>query len=206
MKLDNKIVMVNSLTIKGKKVNLTSLIDYPEIESLSKYVISHDKTSEINELSEDIKKAIQFKVGMNVKQDERPYLLILEKELKTSINPELTSIIEMYKNQTLSTPLKAFFGTITARNQRRKNYPIALYDNNVNVDQLRVINSAMKNAVTYVQGPPGTGKTYTILNILVSAFYNERTALVSSNNNKPVNDIYKKLGTQNTIKKAFHFL
>ena len=51
----------------------------------------------------------------------------------------------------------------------------------------------MKYPVTYVQGPPGTGKTQTIINVVLSAFYNNKTMLICSSNNKPVDGIVSKL-------------
>ena len=51
----------------------------------------------------------------------------------------------------------------------------------------------MKQPVTYVQGPPGTGKTQTILNVVLNGFYNDRTMIVCSSNNKPVDGILEKL-------------
>lgn len=51
----------------------------------------------------------------------------------------------------------------------------------------------MKNPITYVQGPPGTGKTTTILSVVLSAFFNEKSCLIVSNNNKPVDAIYTSL-------------
>ena len=54
---------------------------------------------------------------------------------------------------------------------------------------MRVLYNAMKYPVTYVQGPPGTGKTQTIINVVLSAFYNNKTMLICSSNNKPVDGI-----------------
>lgn len=51
----------------------------------------------------------------------------------------------------------------------------------------------MKYPVTYVQGPPGTGKTQTIVNVTLSAFYNDKTMLICSSNNKPVDGLVEKL-------------
>ena len=51
----------------------------------------------------------------------------------------------------------------------------------------------MKYPLTYVQGPPGTGKTNTILNTILTAFFNERTVLFSSSNNHPIDEVYKKM-------------
>ena len=61
----------------------------------------------------------------------------------------------------------------------------------------------MVNHVTYVKGPPGTGKTETIFNVLLSAYANDKTILVCSNNNHPVSDIFGKLDKSLTIKKPF---
>ena len=66
-------------------------------------------------------------------------------------------------------------------------------DDKFNEDQLRVVYNTVKSPLTYVQGPPGTGKTSTIFNILLSAFMNEKSVLIASNNNKPINDIFKKI-------------
>ena len=51
----------------------------------------------------------------------------------------------------------------------------------------------MVNHTTYVKGPPGTGKTETIFNVVLSAYANDKSVLICSNNNHPVNDIYEKM-------------
>ena len=75
--------------------------------------------------------------------------------------------------------------------------------NKINIDQMRVVYNSMVNHVTYVKGPPGTGKTETIFNVLLSAYANDKTVLVCSNNNHPVNDIFKKMDGSLSIKKPF---
>lgn len=70
---------------------------------------------------------------------------------------------------------------------------MALYNDKVNLDQLLVIHNGLKYPVLYVQGPPGSGKTNTILNTVVTAFFNNKTVLISSYNNHPVDEIYQKL-------------
>lgn len=90
-------------------------------------------------------------------------------------------------------PIKAFFGDLTDKPRRIKNYPLALYNDKVNLDQLLVIHNGLKYPVLYVQGPPGSGKTNTILNTVVTAFFNNKTVLISSYNNHPVDEIYQKL-------------
>src|SRR5690606_20786900 len=78
------------------------------------------------------------------------------------------------------------------RKNRKEPY-IVLYDNNVNIDQLRTIYNSLKYPITYVQGPPGTGKTQTILNIIVNSLTNNKTLLISSNNNIPIDGIKDKM-------------
>ena len=58
---------------------------------------------------------------------------------------------------------------------------------------MRVLYNAMKYPVTYVQGPPGTGKTQTIINVVLSAFYNNKSMLICSSNNRPVDGIVEQL-------------
>lgn len=79
------------------------------------------------------------------------------------------------------------------RPRRTAAYPIALINQRINMDQLLAIHNAMKYPVAYIQGPPGTGKTNTIINTIVTAFFNERTVLFASYNNHPINGVYEKL-------------
>ena len=100
----------------------------------------------------------------------------------------------MMSNNDGTTPLNAFFGNMSKHRLGKKDdYQIVCLDNKVNISQLRVIANALKHPITYVQGPPGTGKTHSIINLLISTFFNGQTVLVSSNNNKPIDDIYAKL-------------
>lgn len=59
--------------------------------------------------------------------------------------------------------------------------------------RLLAIHNAIKYPVTYVQGPPGTGKTHTIINSIVTAFFNEKTVLLASYNNHPIDTVVEKL-------------
>lgn len=93
-------------------------------------------------------------------------------------------------------PLQAFFGDITAPSRRRKNYPITLLNRRVNLDQLLAIHNALKYPLAYIQGPPGTGKTNTIINTIVTAFFNDKTVLFSSYNNHPIDSVFDVLTRQ----------
>ena len=99
-----------------------------------------------------------------------------------------------HANKEMEIPLKAFFqnSSLLDRKNRKEPY-ILLYDNNVNIDQLRTIYNSLKYPITYVQGPPGTGKTQTILNIVANCLTNNKTLLITSNNNIPIDGIKDKL-------------
>ena len=49
--------------------------------------------------------------------------------------------------------------------------------------------------MAYIQGPPGTGKTNTIVNTIITAFFNDKTVLFSSYNNHPIDGVFKLLSS-----------
>ncbi|WP_162343771.1 DEAD/DEAH box helicase [Cyclobacterium salsum] len=99
-----------------------------------------------------------------------------------------------YEQKEMEVPLKAFFQNLSLLDRQNRTEPhIALYDRNINIDQIQTIYNALKYPITYVQGPPGTGKTQTILNIIVNCLTNGKTLLISSNNNVPIDGIKDKL-------------
>jgi len=123
--------------------------------------------------------------------DDMPYLFAIEMDITVDLDYEYKGILDMYDSGQVTVPIKAFFGELIKRPDRRKEYPIALLNKKVNIDQLLAINTAMKYPLAYVQGPPGTGKTNTIINTIVTAFFNERTVLFSSYNNHPIDSVFK---------------
>lgn len=70
---------------------------------------------------------------------------------------------------------------------------MALLERRANLDQLLAIHNAVKYPVTYVQGPPGTGKSHTIINSIITAFFNEKTVILASYNNHPIDTVVEKL-------------
>lgn len=125
--------------------------------------------------------------------DTTPFIVEIQYNNNVDLNHELNGIINMYDENRVSIPIKAFFGELKSTPRRTKNYPITLIDNKINLDQLLTVHKAMKQPLTYVQGPPGTGKTNTIINVIISAFFNEKTVLVTSYNNHPMDGVYQKL-------------
>jgi len=139
--------------------------------------------------------------------DTRPYIFELRRSYLIHIEKEINQIKINKANNQLTTPLEAFFGNMSKdKLKRNRNVDVVVLDNQVNIDQMRVIYNSLVQPITYVQGPPGTGKTLTIINVLISAFFNNQTVLVSSNNNKPITDIFKKFKLLRVKIKVFLFL
>lgn len=125
--------------------------------------------------------------------DDRPYVIALASDPKVDLEREYEAVTKMFETGEVTDPVKAFFGKVVSHNRRRKDYPIILLKKQANLDQLLAIHSAMKYPVAYIQGPPGTGKSYTIVNTIVTAFFNDHTVLLASYNNHPINTVVKSL-------------
>lgn len=127
--------------------------------------------------------------------DDRPYIIALARDIKVDLNKEYQAIIEAFEEGRATYPLRAFFGRLTGKPIRHKEYPLVLLEKRANLDQLLAIYNAVKYPVTYVQGPPGTGKSYTIMNTIITAFFNEKTVLLASYNNHPIDSVVQELKT-----------
>lgn len=169
-------------------------IDGSNKESVRKYLDADDYVllDDFEKKQELIKNAIT-KHSANVSVDDVPYVIGIGRELVVDLRSEYKAITEMYENKKVTFPIKAFFGDLLEKPRRNKSYPIALLDSKINLDQLLAINKAMQYPTAYIQGPPGTGKTNTIINTIVTAYFNERTVLFSSNNNHPIDTVFEKL-------------
>jgi len=185
--LDNRLRFNESFFIQGRKHSLFNYINM----SVDEFI----KTFETNVEN------YQLLINSNLKAGEtlnsRPEIMLLQREIPVDLRETFNVIEEKYNSNTLPVPLKSFFGNITKRNNIRKKEPsLIICDKLINVNQMRVLYNSIKYPVTYVQGPPGTGKTQTIINVVLSAFYNDKTMLICSSNNRPVNGIIEKLKFQ----------
>lgn len=182
--LDKRVNFNKSFLIEGRK---HSLFNYVNID-VDKFIESFEKN--YHEYLELIQENLKGREIVNT----RPDMMILQRELTVNLTDTYNVIETKYENNNLPVPLKSFFGNISKRNNiRRKEPSLIIYDRRININQMRVLYNAMKYPVTYVQGPPGTGKTQTIINVVLSAFYNNKTMLICSSNNKPVDGIVEKL-------------
>jgi hypothetical protein len=173
----------STFLIDGKPHSLSKYTDLTPEEFIEGY--KKDPASVKAMLNENFRGAEQV--------DTRPDLMILERDMPVNLANLYELIGSKKEAGQLSVPLKAFFGDISLRNRGRVEPAIVIYDKKINIDQMRVLYNAMKNPVTYVQGPPGTGKTQTLFNVLVSSYFNGKTTLVCSMNNRPVDGIIEKL-------------
>ncbi len=183
LKQDNEITVCSEFTVDGSKLSIHYFLENDEIELLDQF----DKNAEI------IKDAITSNHPEYGGVDDMPYVMAIAYDCKVNLETEYESIMDMYAEDTVTYPIKAFFGDLTSKPRRIKNYPLALYNNRVNLDQLLAIHDGLKYPVLYVQGPPGSGKTNTILNTVITAFFNTKSVLISSYNNHPVDEIFDKL-------------
>ena len=180
---DDEITVCTEYTIDGATENIRRYLDAEEYELL--------KDFERNQ--EQIKDCITRRKGQSLGVDDMPYVIGLGMDIALDLHSEYESIINMYHKDKVPVPVKAFFGDLLNRPVRKKAYPFALVNKKVNMDQLLAINNSMKYPVAYIQGPPGTGKTNTIINTIVTAFFNEKTVLFASYNNHPINGVFDKL-------------
>ena len=183
MRADEEIIFCREFTVNGDKKSIRQFLDPGDLELLD------DPRANL----EAIKDAITWNSPHISGVDDMPYVIAIGMDRVLDLEHEYAAILDMYHNEKVTTPIRAFFGEYLKRPVRRKQYPLALLNRKVNLDQLLAINNAMKYPLTYVQGPPGTGKTNTILNAIMTAFFNDRTVLFASNNNHPIDEVYKKM-------------
>jgi len=183
LKPAKEITICTQFTIAGEVQNVRKFLEAEEYELLS----------EFEKNQEAIKDAIASHLQGCEQVDDIPYIIGLGLDVALDLNSEYKAILDMYGTDEVSTPIKAFFGELLAKPRRSKAYPIALINENINLDQLLAINNAMKFPCAYIQGPPGTGKTNTIKNTIITAFFNETTVLFASYNNTPIDSVTEAL-------------
>ncbi len=183
VQISNKTYFNSNFYIKDIKYSLSYYTDLSTTDFEEQY--SNDPLVTIEMLKGN------FKTGEL--PNTRPEVVILGYS-KIDISNIYEEINSEYKSKKMQIPLIAFFQNSSLFDRKNRKEPhIVLYDKNVNIDQLRTIYNSLKYPITYVQGPPGTGKTQTILNIVVNCLTNNKTLLISSNNNIPIDGIKNKL-------------
>lgn len=180
---DEDITICTQFTIAGQQDSIRRFLDADDYELLEDFEKNLEK----------IKDAITERGTGGVLVDDIPYVIGLGMDVVLNLHDEYKSIMDMFDRQDVSFPIRAFFGELLEKPRRTKAYPITLINQNINLDQLLAINHAMKYPLAYIQGPPGTGKTNTILNTIVTAYFNNTTVLFASYNNVPIDNVFDKL-------------
>ena len=180
---DDEISICTEYIMGDVKENIRKYLDADDYELLTDFEKNQEK----------IKDCVMKHTKQVMGVDDMPYIIGLGMDVVLDLHKEYQAIIDMYHEDKATIPIKAFFGDLVSRPRRKREYPITLVNQNINLDQLLAINNGMKYPVVYIQGPPGTGKTNTIINTIVTAFFNERTVLFTSYNNHPINGVFEKL-------------
>ena len=181
---DDAVTINQEYTIEGEKQSIRFFLDADDFVLLDDFETNR-------ELIKDRLMKLNRRIGS---VDDLPHLIAIGYDVVLDLNSEYAAISDMYSGGNSPTkPIEAFFGNLLERPIRRKEYPIVLCNKKANLDQLLAISTALKYPLTYVQGPPGTGKTNTIVNTILSAFFNERTVLFASYNNHPIDGVFDAL-------------
>lgn len=189
--VENKVLTASTRIMINKRFVLKDESGKPEIEISAYHYLNEEDyylLDDINVTIDELKNALEKNVEGS-KIDTSPHILSLAHHSVAGLIKEYREINKRINDNNLNYPLLSFFGRINTKPRRNITYPISLITP-ANIDQLFVIYKALKFPVTYVQGPPGTGKTKTIINTIISAFFNNKTVLVSTNNNVPLDGIY----------------
>mgnify|MGYP003372601656 CR=1 FL=1 len=184
LKPDEEITICTEFTLDGGQQSIRRFLDAEEYELLEHFERNQERIKDC---------ILRHLSGRGEAIDDMPYIIGLRMDIPLDLHKEYGAIMKLYQKGEVPVPLKAFFGDLLERPRKTGAYPIALIHPRINMDQLLAIHNAMKYPVAYIQGPPGTGKTNTIINTIVTAFFNERTVLFASYNNHPINGVYKKL-------------
>ncbi|KAB8151638.1 DNA helicase [Kordia sp. TARA_039_SRF] len=183
LKIGHKLYFNSSFYIEDIKYSLSYYTDMSPADFEALYLENKRETIELLRSN--------FKSGEL--PNTRPEIVVLG-YAQIDIACIYDEIHAQYTKKEMNPPLRAFFQNFSLLDRKNRKEPhIVLYDNNVNIDQLRTVYNSLKFPITYVQGPPGTGKTQTILNIVVNCLTNSKTLLISSNNNIPIDGIKDKL-------------
>ena len=170
---------------KRTKLSILNFLDNDDIPLLDDFEKNAETIKDI--ITENIKKRKDYCV------DDMPYFLCIQRDINANLEKEYEAITDMYAQNAVTVPIQAFFGELRSIKSNDEILPIALADKNINLDQLLAIHNAMNYPVAYIQGPPGTGKTTTIINTIITAFFNSKTVLFSSYNNHPIDGVFEKL-------------
>lgn len=184
--LSDELNINSECTFEGSNESVFDYLDDPQ-----KIELYNLATDNIVKAAEFLKTYIDESVGII---NTRPDFYLAKRKFELYLDTIYLPIQNAYLDRSLPAPLAAFFGDLSYEKFKNNDANQAYISaSKLNFEQARVLFNALINPITYVQGPPGTGKTSTILSVVFSQFLNDRTTLVCSSNNKPVDGIKEKL-------------
>ncbi len=86
-------------------------------------------------------------------------------------------------------PIKAFMGNIKYKYIKHKKN-IVTFNNDLNIDQLRMIQKSTRQYMTYVQAPPGSNQNNAIINTILTSLINNDKVLLTSKNDSTLSEIH----------------
>lgn len=183
LRQEEEISINTEFTINGNKQSIRRFLDAEDYALLEHFEENAEK--------------IKDKITQSNRQiggvDDMPYIIAIGRDMMLDLHQEYDAIHKMYDEDKVSIPIQAFFGNLLKPVIRTKDYPTVLLNKKINLDQLLAIHNAIKYPLAYIQGPPGTGKTNTIVNTIMTAFFNEKTVLFASYNNHPIDGVFDML-------------
>jgi len=157
---DDEIIICTEYIMGEVKESIRKFLDADEFELLSDFETNQEK----------IKDCITKHSNQVMGVDDMPYIIGLGMDIVLDLRKEYEAIIKMYQEDSVTVPIKAFFGDLLARPRRNKEYPIALINSNINLDQLLAIHNGMKYPLAYIQGPQVQEKQILLLIQLLQHF------------------------------------
>lgn len=183
LRQEEEVSINTEFTINGNKQSIRRFLDAEDYALLEHF----------EENAEKIKDKITQSNRQISGVDDMPYIIAIGRDMMLDLHQEYDAIHKMYDEDKVSIPIQAFFGNLLKPVIRTKDYPTVLLNKKINLDQLLAIHNAIKYPLAYIQGPPGTGKTNTIVNTIMTAFFNEKTVLFASYNNHPIDGVFDML-------------
>ena len=109
-----EIVICTEYAIDGVKEHVRKFLDAEEYELLNDFEKNQER----------IKECIKNHGRQVLEVDDMPYLIGLGMDIILDLHKEYEAVIDMYQNQKVTVPLRAFFGEMVSKPLRRKAYPI----------------------------------------------------------------------------------
>jgi len=193
-----------NLDSKHVKINIIDYEPYFNLSLFGGYLSEEEKIQireDINNTKLWTNKIAIFKDNLDeslrIKIKEAPLLFIASiPKFYEWVAKELEYINNKYIDSIDKTALKYFISSSHINNFENNFKYIEIFE--LNREQEEAVQHALNSSFTVITGPPGTGKTQVVLNLLANLYYNNKTVLFASKNNKAVNTVLEKLEKINT--------